>query len=279
MLFALLAQVISVGGSTDVRARSDPCCTVGSCFAMWGSLVADLPCLRPLRFEHTPGATAIAPGAALPSPPGRTAIAPADVASATRAMGSRPLRLRGRSYDSRREMRPSRKPEPIMKVGAVAATTAGFAALFLRARLGRRSVSFASAEVAGSGSSSSWIRSSLTSCFWFAIVYCTRSLRGRKSRVTPLCTSAIAFLATAGPLVYTVTNFVRCFECRRKLLYVMIAALPLTSPTHAKREDREETKYFAISRLRVKRFSKRAAVTPRRRRVLSRQVNAEERED
>jgi len=54
------------------------------------------------------------------------------------------------------------------------------------------------------------------------------NLRGRKSRVTPLFVLlAIAFLATAGPLVYTVTNFGTLFRMRQ-MLYVMIAALPLT---------------------------------------------------
>jgi hypothetical protein len=115
-----------------------------------------------------------------------------------------------------------------MSVGGFAATTAGLAALFLPRTIGQ-----ALGLVRIGGGRGFWLFVELDTLFFdavllFAIIYCARSLRGRKSRVTPLFVLlAIAFLATAGPLVYTVTNFGTLFRMRQ-MLYVIIAVLPLT---------------------------------------------------
>jgi hypothetical protein len=63
--------------------------------------------------------------------------------------------------------------------------------------------------------------------FLFAIIFCARSLRAG-ARVTPLFVLlVIVFLATAGPLAYTVNNFGTLFRLRQ-VLYVILAFLPLT---------------------------------------------------
>jgi hypothetical protein len=61
----------------------------------------------------------------------------------------------------------------------------------------------------------------------FTIVVCARSLRTHK-RMTPLFVSLlIVFLATAGPLAYTINNFGTLFRLRQTV-YVILAFLPLT---------------------------------------------------
>jgi hypothetical protein len=61
----------------------------------------------------------------------------------------------------------------------------------------------------------------------FAFVYCVRALRSH-ARVTPLfILLLLVFLLTAGPLMYTVTNFGTLFRLR-VMDYLIAALLPLT---------------------------------------------------
>lgn len=61
----------------------------------------------------------------------------------------------------------------------------------------------------------------------FAIVICTRALR-RGSRITPLFVLVVlVFVATAGPMLYSVNNFGTLFRLRQ-MLYVLAALAPLT---------------------------------------------------
>jgi hypothetical protein len=62
----------------------------------------------------------------------------------------------------------------------------------------------------------------------FAFGYCVRGIARRERRVTPLfLLVALVFVATAGPMIYSVTNFGTLFRLRQ-MLYVLAALLPLT---------------------------------------------------
>ena len=61
----------------------------------------------------------------------------------------------------------------------------------------------------------------------YAIVFCTRSLRSRRARVTAtfvLC--VLVFVMTAGPMIYTVNNFGTLFRLRL-MVYFLAAILPV----------------------------------------------------
>ena len=61
----------------------------------------------------------------------------------------------------------------------------------------------------------------------FAIVLCVKALR-RGARITPLFVFVVLlFVATAGPMFYSVTNFGTLFRLR-SMLYVLAAIAPLT---------------------------------------------------
>ena len=61
----------------------------------------------------------------------------------------------------------------------------------------------------------------------FAIVLCVRALRNG-AQITPLFVLLVlVFLATAGPLIYTVTNFGTLFRLRT-ILYALAVLAPLT---------------------------------------------------
>lgn len=205
VVFVLLAQAVSLGGSDDIprsiRRVLEPW---PSTAATWSpsSLTTYLAASR-RGFENTPGATAITVGTLLLS----------------RVRGNEPgvdARPPGAATDA----------GSAMTVGGFAATAAGFAALFLP-----RTVGQSLGLVRIGGGRGFWLFVELDTLVFdavllFAIGYCTRSLR--VSRVTPLFVLlVIVFVATAGPLVYTVTNFGTLFRMRQ-MLYVIIAILPLT---------------------------------------------------
>jgi len=61
----------------------------------------------------------------------------------------------------------------------------------------------------------------------FAAVYCARALRSG-ARITPLFVFMVLVLAaTAGPMVYAVSNFGTLFRLRQ-MVYLLTALLPLT---------------------------------------------------
>jgi hypothetical protein len=61
----------------------------------------------------------------------------------------------------------------------------------------------------------------------FAMILCLRALRNG-ARITPLFVLVVlVFLATAGPMIYTVTNFGTLFRLR-SMLYVLAVLAPLT---------------------------------------------------
>ncbi len=65
----------------------------------------------------------------------------------------------------------------------------------------------------------------------YAIVYCARSLRSGRARVTAtfvLC--VLLFVMTAGPMIYTVNNFGTLFRLRL-MVYFLAAILPITLRT------------------------------------------------
>ena len=62
----------------------------------------------------------------------------------------------------------------------------------------------------------------------FAFAYCAHSVFRKEGRVTPLfILVALVFVALAGPMIYTVTNFGTLFRLRQ-MLYILAALLPLT---------------------------------------------------
>ena len=67
----------------------------------------------------------------------------------------------------------------------------------------------------------------------FTLVYCSATLRRKRARVTPLFVLLLlAFMVTAIPLAYSVSNFGTLFRLRQ-MLYALMALLPLAL---AKRE-------------------------------------------
>jgi hypothetical protein len=114
----------------------------------------------------------------------------------------------------------------------IAKTVAGLAAEFLP-----RSIGQALGLVRIGGGRGFWLFAELDTLVLdglliFSIVVCARSLRTH-SRITPLFVLLlIVFLATAGPLGYTVNNFGTLFRLRQ-MLYAILAFLPLTLGTRA----------------------------------------------
>jgi hypothetical protein len=205
LLLVLLAQAVRLGGASDVpqsiRRILDPRPSIAATFRPT-VLTKDLSGRR-YGFEKTPGATTIVAGRAL-----------------------EPVLRHGEEIA---------KQPPMSKTTdahAIAKTMAGLTAEFLP-----RSIAQALGLVRIGGGRGFWLFAELDTlvfdCLLIAsIILCARRLRTH-SRITPLFVLLlIVFLATAGPLAYTVNNFGTLFRLRQ-MLYAILAFLPLTMGTSA----------------------------------------------
>jgi hypothetical protein len=205
LLLILLAQTVRLGGASDVpqsiRRILDPRPSIAATFRPT-VLTKDLSGRR-FGFEKTPGATTIIPGRAL-----------------------KPILQRGGEITKPQPMSKTTDPHPIVK------TTAGVTAEFVP-----RSIAQALGLVRIGGGRGFWLFAELDTlvfdCLLIAsIILCARRLRTH-SRITPLFVLLlIVFLATAGPLAYTVNNFGTLFRLRQ-MLYTIMAFLPLTLGSRA----------------------------------------------
>jgi len=199
LLLVLLAQAVRLGGASDVpqsiRRILDPRPSIAATFRP-AVLTKDLSGRR-YGFEKTPGATTIVAGRALEE---------------------------GHGDEIRKPMDKTSDPHPIAK------TMAGLTAEFLP-----RSIAQALGLVRIGGGRGFWLFAELDTLVLdglliFSIIVCARSLRTH-SRITPLFVLLlIVFVATAGPLAYTVNNFGTLFRLRQ-MLYAVVAFLPLTLGT------------------------------------------------
>ena len=171
-------------------------------------------------FESTPGATTIATGTALapasatlapPTPTHTTAPAPkpAPTQTATPASATAPV-----------------PPPPPQTIGSRIIT--GFAAMFLP-----RILAESLGIIRVGGGRGLWLFAEIDTIVFdlvllYAIVYCTRSLRRGRARMTAtfvLC--LVVLVMTAGPMLYTVNNFGTLFRLRL-MVYYLAAILPIT---------------------------------------------------
>ena len=272
ILFVLLAQVVRLGGASDVpqsiRRVLDPRPSVAATFRPT-FLTKDIAGRR-YGFEKTPGATTIIAGRALETDNPRsdeiTKQKPAKIAlpvpsaqlvPSTRPVPSTQLVPSAQLVPSTRpvpstqpapsaQLVPSAQPAPSAQLAPrvkvalradktiephpVAKTVAGLTAEFLP-----RSIAQALGLVRIGGGRGFWLFAELDTLVLdalliFAIIVCARSIRTHR-RVTPLFVLLlIVFLATAGPLAYTVNNFGTLFRLR-EMLYAILVSLPLTLRT------------------------------------------------
>jgi hypothetical protein len=199
LLFVLLAQAVRLGGASDValsvRRVLDPRPSIVATFRP-AVLTKDLSGRR-YGFEKTPGATTIIAGRTLEQDHSRSEAI------------------------TNQRMTKTTDPHLIEK------TMAGLSAEFLP-----RSIAQAFGLVRIGGGRGFWLFAELDTLVLdalliFSIIVCARSLRTH-GRITPLFVLLlIVFLATAGPMAYTVNNFGTLFRLRQ-MLYAILAFLPLT---------------------------------------------------
>jgi len=255
LLLILLAQVVRVGGGSDVpesvRRILDPRPSIAATFRP-AALTKEISGRRH-GFENTPGATTIIAGRALePDAPRSGAITkqqPAQLAlpapslqPAPSVQAAPPVPARAVQPAPSAQLAPPVQVVPSAQLGPsawlaqradrterhpVAKTMAGLAAEFLP-----RSVGQAFGLVRIGGGRGFWLFAEvdtlvLDALLIFTIVVCARSLR-EHSRITPLFVLLlIVFLTTAGPLAYTINNFGTLFRLRQTI-YAILVFLPLT---------------------------------------------------
>jgi hypothetical protein len=206
VLFVFLSQALRLGGSDDIPWQVRRLLAPGPVTSLrWWRPKTPAPPWKPSAvpalavevrsgFEHTPGATMIVAGPTLvrpPAPPGEKKT----VVATSRTLG--------------------------------ATLTTGFAAMFLP-----RFVAQAVGLIQIGGGRGFWLFVETDTLVFdavllFAAFYCTRALRSY-ARVTPLfILLVLVFLLTAGPMMYTVTNFGTLFRLRL-MVYFIMAVLPLT---------------------------------------------------
>jgi hypothetical protein len=197
LLFVLLGQAVRLGGSADI---SWP---IRRVLAPWTlktlpwtpSAVPALIVESRGGFEHTHGATAIAEGPVLFSPP-----LPPQSRSGKKAAALQPI---------------------------VPTLVTGFSAMFIP-----RTLAQAIGLVRIGGGRGFWSFVEIDTLVFdavvlFALVFCARALRSY-ARTTPLfILLVLVFVMTAGPMMYIVSNFGTLFRLRQ-MLYIIAAILPLT---------------------------------------------------
>ncbi|MBK5258429.1 MAG: hypothetical protein JJE51_02475 [Thermoanaerobaculia bacterium] len=184
-------------------------------------------------FERTPGATTIAPGTALeppttPPPPTPTQTQ-TPVSTQTQASTPTPTPTPAPTPTTTAAEAPA--PAPTTRPESqtvVSRLTTGSAAMFLP-----RVLAESLGIIRVGGGRGLWLFAELDTIAFdlvllYAIVYCARSLRRRRARMTAtfvLC--VLVFVMTAGPMIYTVNNFGTLFRLRL-MVYFLAAILPIT---------------------------------------------------
>ena len=219
VLFVVLAQAVRLGGDADmpqsVSRLLDPRPLIA---ARWRpSSVPRLIVESRSGFEHTPGATMISAGPALATPPlgppKQTSFAVASPLSTTLATPP--------PSPARKKKKAAVAPRPLPTLAT------GFAAMFIP-----RTLAQTLGLVRIGGGRGFWFFAEIDTLvfdavLFFAFVYCLRAIRSY-ARVTPLFVFLVlVFVMTAGPMIYTVTNFGTLFRLRQ-MLYLIAAMLPLT---------------------------------------------------
>ena len=213
LLFVLLSQAVRLGGDDDIPWQVRRILAPGAVMTLrlWNPSAA--PTWQPSSvprlvvevrggFDHTPGATMILAGPAL-SPASSQEKKVAAVPSPSVAS----------------------QPPAFLKVLATLLT--GFAAMFIP-----RFLAQAAGLIHIGGGRGFWVFVEadtlvVDAVVLFAVIYCWRALRSW-ARVTPLfILLALVFLATAGPMMYAVSNFGTLFRLRL-MVYFIAALLPLT---------------------------------------------------
>jgi len=205
LLLVLLTQALRLGGGDDIPWQVRRLLAPGEVKSLrwWRPAPAEVswqPSAVPqlaveIRsgFEHTPGATKIAPGPVVGTVPPVSKSKEAVVVSPT----------------------------------LVPRLATGFAAMFLP-----RFVAQALGLIRIGGGRGFWIFVETDTLVFdamllFSAIYCTRALRSW-ARMTPLFVFLVLlFVMTAAPMIYTVTNFGTLFRLRL-MVYVIAAVLPLT---------------------------------------------------
>lgn len=230
-LFLLLTVSVRVGARDELPARLiDPHMIV---YARHG-------------FEHTPGATSIAPGSVL-APPATASRSPSVPVLPPRAQGggakiqprapqatqapqatkSTQAPLAPQTPRKFRRRGPSEGQEKGLRIVA-SQVIAGFAAMFLP-----RTIAQALGLVHIGGGRGFWSFVEIDTLAFdfvvlFAIIYGARSVRRGKARITPLFVLLVlVFMMTAAPMIYTVSNFGTLFRLRQ-MLYLIAAIAPVT---------------------------------------------------
>jgi hypothetical protein len=201
VMLVLLSQALRLGGSDDIPWQVRRLLAPGPITSLrWWRGNTPAPPWQPSAvpglaveirsgFEHTLGATMIATGPVLAPPQ-------------------------------------EKKAEPLPRTLA-ATLTSGFAAMFLP-----RFVAQSVGLIHIGGGRGFWFFAEVDTLVFdavllFVAVYCIRALR-TYARVTPLFVLLVLlFLMTAGPMMYTVTNFGTLFRLRL-MVYFIAAILPLT---------------------------------------------------
>jgi len=194
IVFVLLGQALRIGGDTDLPI---PLRNVLEAHLESVPVTHYVAATRK-GFETTPGATTIRPGSAIAATPPQATTPQATTQAAA----------------------PEAVPSPARVV------TAGTAAVFVP-----RAAAQELHLVRIGGGRGFWLFADFDTIIFsgvilFAVVACIRALR-RGARITPLFVLIVlVFVATAGPMIYSVNNFGTLFRLRQ-MLYVLAALAPL----------------------------------------------------
>lgn len=184
-------------------------------------------------FETTPGATTIATGTALAPPqttqrttPRATPPPPTSTQAPAPAPALTPKPTPAPSVAPAPPVPTLVPPPPPQTVASRIIT--GFAAMFLP-----RILAESLGIIRVGGGRGLWLFAEIDTIVFdlvllYAIVYCTRSLRRGRARMTATFVACIVVLVmTAGPMLYTVNNFGTLFRLRL-MVYYLAAILPVT---------------------------------------------------